>query len=157
MVVFYVLKISNNNLSLVGNAGQRVQFGCSARIRHTLAPDNSALTFASKAELYHHWLCCIKLDIKRDWTWDALADTSFIITRKMNFRQTPAVVKEEIVGDVDFKHAISFNALQNADRNYTTLIFIDAVEPKKEPGLDAGLFPDILEIPGQIAFGGDIQ
>ena len=140
------LKISNNNLSLVGNAGQRVQFGCSARIRHTLAPDNSALTFASKAELYHHWLCCIKLDIKRDWTWDALADTSFIITRKMNFRQTPAVVKEEIVGDVDFKHAISFNALQNADRNYTTLIFIDAVEPKKEPGLDAGLFPDILEI-----------
>lgn len=140
------LKISNNSLSLVGNSGQRIQFGCSARIRHTLAPDNSALTFASKAELYHHWLCCIKLDIKRDWTWYALDDTSFIITRKLNYRQTPAVVKEEIVGEVDFKHSISFNALQDADRSHTTLIFIDAVEPKKEPGLDAGNFPDILEV-----------
>jgi len=140
------LKITNSGLTLVGNAGQRIQFGCSARIRHTLSPDNASLTFASKAELYHHWLNCIKIDIKRDWTWDALEDSSFVITRKTNFKENPARTKEEIVGEIDIKHTISFSALQNADRTHTTLLFIDAVEPKKESGTDNGLFPDILEV-----------
>jgi hypothetical protein len=140
------LKIVNNGLSLVGNNGQRIQFGCSARIRHTLAPDNSALTFASKADLYHHWLCCINLDIKRDWTWDALQDTSFLIKRVISFKETPAIVKEQIVGEIELKHSISFTALQNADRTFTTLVFIDALEPKKELGIDTNIFPDILEV-----------
>ena len=140
------LKIGNNELSLVGNAGQRIQFGCSARIRHTLAPDNSALTFASKAELYHHWLCCIKLDIDRDWTWDALEDTSFIIKRKTNFKETPGIFKEQVVGEIDVKHTISFGALQNADRSHTTILFVDAIEPKKEQGIDPDTFPDVLEV-----------
>lgn len=140
------LKIESNGLNLVGKKGQRIQFGCSARIRHTLAPDNSALTFASKAELYHHWLCCITLDIKRDWTWDALEDMSFIITRKMNFKQTPGEVKEEVVGEVDIKHSISFTALQNPDRTNTTLVFIDAVEPKKEQPDSKEAFPDLIEV-----------
>ena len=140
------LKIVNNGLNLVGKNGQRIQFGCSNRIRHTLAPDNSALTFASKAELYHHWLCCVKLDLKRDWSWDALADMSFIVTRKMNFKKTPGSVKEEIVGEIEMKHSISFTALQDADRTNTTIVFIDAVDPKKEPAVDADIFPDIVEV-----------
>lgn len=140
------LKITNSGLTMVGNAGQRIQFGCSARIRHTLSPDNASLTFASKAELYHHWLNCIKIDIKRDWTWDALEDTSFVITRKTNFKETPGKIKEEIVGEIDIKHTISFTALQDADRTHTTVLFIDAVEPKKEEGADEGIFPDIIEV-----------
>ena len=61
--------------------GERAQFGCSARIRHTLAPDNSSLTFSSKADLPNHWLCCLQLILDRDWTWDALDGLSFVITR----------------------------------------------------------------------------
>ncbi len=94
-----------------------------------MAPDNSALTFASKADLYHHWLCCINLDIKRDWTWDALQDTSFLFKRVISFKETPAIVKEQIVGEIELKHSISFTALQNADLTFTTLVFIDALEP----------------------------
>ena len=79
------LNIQNSGLTLVGEAGQRIQFGCSNRIRHTLSPDNSSLTFASKEDLIHHWLVCIKLEINRDWTWDALNDISFLIQRKKDF------------------------------------------------------------------------
>ncbi len=140
------LKIENNGLNLVGKKGERIQFGCSARIRHTLAPDNSALTFASKEELYHHWLCCVTLDINRDWTWDGLEDLSFIISRKKFFKGNPAGVKEEVVGEIDIKHSISFSALQNPDRQYTKLVFIDAVEPKKEQSDSSPDFPDLLMV-----------
>lgn len=140
------LKIESTGLSLVGKKGERIQFGCSARIRHTLSPDNSSLTFASKAELYHHWLCCITLELKRDWTWDALQDWSFIITRKKYFTKEPGKVKEEVVGEMDMKHAISFTALQDPQRSFTKLVFIDAVEPKKEQGDAEPEFPDMIDV-----------
>ena len=140
------LKIENNGLNLVGRKGERIQFGCSARIGHTLAPDNSALTFASKEELYNHWLCCITLDINRDWTWDALEDLSLIISRRKYFKNTLPPAKSEIVGEIEIKKSISFNALQNPDRTYTKIIFIDAIEPKKtESDTDAD-FPSMLEV-----------
>ncbi len=65
------LGVDSKGLTLVGKKGQRVQFGCSHRIRHTLSPDNSSITFASKADLANHWLCGITLELERDWTWDA--------------------------------------------------------------------------------------
>ena len=74
------LGIESRGLTLVGKKGQRVQFGCSHRIRHTLSPDNSSLTFASKGDLAHHWLCGIMLELERDWTWDGLEDRSLVIT-----------------------------------------------------------------------------
>ena len=51
------LELENIGLTLVPKKGERAQFGCSSRIRHTLAPDNSSLTFSSKGDLPHHWLC----------------------------------------------------------------------------------------------------
>ncbi|MEP6468075.1 MAG: hypothetical protein ABJB05_17315, partial [Parafilimonas sp.] len=75
------LNIQNTGLTLVGEAGQRLQFGCSNRVRHSLSPDNSSLTFASKEDLINHWLVCITLEINRDWTWDALNNISFNIER----------------------------------------------------------------------------
>ncbi|MBA4167021.1 MAG: hypothetical protein H0X41_05680, partial [Chitinophagaceae bacterium] len=139
------LKIGSNGLSLVGKNGNRIQFGCSARIRHTLSPDNSALTFASKEELYNHWLCCITLDINRDWTWDALQDLSFIISRTTKYKNA-AEIKTQIVGEIDMRHSISFTALQNPDRTYTKIVFVDAVEPKQEQPDGNPVFPDILHV-----------
>jgi hypothetical protein len=48
------LGLESKGLTLVGKKGVRVQFGCSQRIRHTLAPENASITFASKADLMNH-------------------------------------------------------------------------------------------------------
>jgi hypothetical protein len=144
--------VESVDMTLTASQGQRVQFGCSARIRHTLSPENSSLTFSSKGDLGNHWLCCIILDLDRDWTWDALDDRSFVITRKMWFTHdnpaTEAVTSE--VGTVEFRHTASFEALQNPQRDSTRLIFIDAVEPKN-PLMQAAdptepRFPDTIEV-----------
>lgn len=104
------------------------------------------MTLASKEELYNHWLCCISLDLNRDWTWDALEDLSFEITRTKWFRQQPAKKYTDVVGEIEIKKSISFNALQNADRQYTKIVFIDAVEPKKSSGDANPTIPDEIEL-----------
>jgi hypothetical protein len=146
------LNVQNSGLTLVGEAGQRIQFGCSNRIRHTLSPDNSSLTFASKEDLIHHWLVCITLEVNRDWTWDALNDVSFIIQRKKRFQYDDVSETEtEIVGSIEIKKTASINALIDADRSNTTILFIDAVEPKntlmqKSPHQTEPRFPDLIEL-----------
>ncbi|MEO6681757.1 MAG: hypothetical protein ABIN48_02940, partial [Ginsengibacter sp.] len=138
------LELDNNDLTLVGKKGERVQFGCSNQIRHTLSPDRSSLTFASKGDLMNHWLCSITLQIKRDWTWDALEDRSFTITRKKFFKKDavngiPPEIKE--IGSIELRKTISFNALLKPDRDDTTILFIDAVEPKSTSGA-----PDLIGV-----------
>ena len=147
------LKVESAGLSLTAAKGERVQFGCSNRIRHTLAPENSSLTFSSKGDLANHWLCCINLEIDRDWTWDALDDRSFIITRSMRYTHDDANTETETteVGVIEVRHTASFEALQDPQRDYTRLIFIDAVEPKNPrvpPAPNAGepRFPDTIEV-----------
>ena len=128
------LGVENKGLTLVAKKGQRVQFGCSQRIRHTLSPDNSTLTFASKGDLAHHWLCCLMLDLERDWTWDGLADRSLVIERTKRFKEDDEATETETmeVGDIEIKRTAPFTALLDPDRSHTTLIFIDAVETKNE-------------------------
>jgi hypothetical protein len=138
------LGLENKGLTLVGKKGRRVQFGCSQRIRHTLSPDNSSLTFAGKGDLANHWLCCITLELDRDWTWDGLKDRSLVIQRQQLFLEDglendPVGGKPKVdkapkveVGDLEIKKTAPFSALIGPDRSGVTLIFIDAVEPKKD-------------------------
>ena len=147
------LGVENKGLTLVAKKGQRVQFGCSQRIRHTLSPDNSTLTFASKGDLAHHWLCCLLLDLERDWTWDGLADRSLVIERTKRFREDDEATETETleVGDIEIKRTAPFTALLDPDRSHTTLIFIDAVETKNErmqpaPHATEPRFPDLIEV-----------
>ena len=49
------LNLESSGLTLTARKGRRVVFGCSSRIRHTLAPDGSSITFASKSDLFNHW------------------------------------------------------------------------------------------------------
>jgi hypothetical protein len=146
------LGVENKGMSLVGKKGQRVQFGCSHRIRHTLSPDNSSLTFASKGDLAHHWLCCVLLDLERDWTWDGLEDRSLVIKRSKRFKEDAAAETEHLeVGDIEIKHTAPFTALSEPDRSHTTLIFIDAVETKNErmqppPHGSEPRFPDLIDV-----------
>jgi hypothetical protein len=147
------LDVESVALTLTAPKGARVQFGCSNRIRHTLSPENSSLTFASQGDLLNHWLCCITLEVNRDWTWDALEDRSFVITRTMRFTHDDVNTETEIleVGTIEVRHTASFEALQNPQRDFTRLIFIDAVEPKNprtQPpaGNPALRFPDTIQV-----------
>jgi hypothetical protein len=147
------LGVENKGLSLVGKRGQRVQFGCSHRIRHTLSPDNSTITFASKGDLANHWLCCVMLDLQRDWTWDGLQDRTLVIERRKRFREDDVATETETleVGDIEIKRTAPFTSLFDPDRSHTTLIFIDAVETKNErmrppPHASETRFPDLIEL-----------
>src|SRR5690242_8034077 len=57
----------------------------------------------------------------------------------------------ETVGSIEIKKTASINALQNADRSNSTILFIDAVEPKNaltqpSPNQTEPRFPDLIEL-----------
>jgi hypothetical protein len=133
------LGLGFKGLSLIGRPGQRVQFGCSARIRHTLAPDASSLTFASQGDLVNHWLMVLSFDIQRDWTWDGLSDAGIEIARSHQFTGEAATRQAGVVGHVPLRKTASRLAMGTpaaaADRRSTRIVFIDAIEPKKDATL----------------------
>ena len=143
------LNLESSKLTLNAPKGERVVFGCSSRIRHTLAPDNSSLTFASKGDLINHWLCCISFEIERDWMWDALQTRSFVIRRTKRYsNDEQAESTDVVVGDIEMVRTASFESLHNPQRNAMRIVFIDAVEPKKtkpENGMEPD-FPDTIDL-----------
>lgn len=149
------LGLRYNGLTLMGRKGERVVFGCSNRIRHHLSPDHGSLTFSSKGDLCNHWLGCIVYRLSRDWTWNALEDVSFQVKRWRRFERDAEAETEviNVLGDIEIKRSASFESLQEDEfgeinREYTTLIFIDAIEPKSVlQKSDGGLrFPDELNV-----------
>jgi hypothetical protein len=146
-------------LTLAGKKGQRVIFGCSRRIRHTLAPDNSSISFAAKEDLVNHWIVPLTLQLDRDWTWDGLDEISFDIFRTRRFSSDPAADADNNndlpIGDWEAKRVAPIQALDGANRDHTTLIFLDAVEPKSDkpqPGAPSETrFPDTIELSYRIA------
>ena len=129
------LGVDFKGLSLIGKPGERTQFGCSSRIRNTVAPDNSSLTFATQSDLLNHWLCVTSFTIERDWTWDGLSESGITIKRHKQFTGEAATVVDETVGYVQLKKTASRVATNNPDRSHTRIVFIDAVEPKKDTTL----------------------
>jgi hypothetical protein len=146
------LGVENRGMTLVGKRGERVVFGCSRRIRHTLAPDHSSITFAAKEDLVNHWIVAVTLVLDRDWTWDGLAPVSFEIFRKRRFTADVEVDNNggKPVGDWEILPTAPLPALDKPDRDHTLLVFLDAVEPKSDRPL-AGQpgetrFPDTIEL-----------
>jgi hypothetical protein len=143
------LGLDFKGLSLLGKPGERIQFGCSSHVRNTLAPDNSSLTFATQGDLVNHWLCALSFEIDRDWTWDGLSETGIEIHRKKQFTGEPATIEEEIVGYVQLKKTASRLATAQPDRSHTRILFIDAVEPKKNvdaPATHTHPFPNTIDL-----------
>ncbi len=140
------LNIESSGLTLTSPKGKRVIFGCSSRIRHSLAPDGSSITFASKSDLFNHWLCCINVELDRDWMWDALETDSFIVKRTKGFTHDNQAEEENAeIGRIKMIRTASFESLDNPQRNSTQIVFIDAVEPKKDPQA-ANSFPDTIDL-----------
>ncbi len=143
------LRLDFKGETLIGKPGERIQFGCSNRIRHTLAPDNSSLTFAKSEELLGHWLCVLSFDVRRDWTWDCLAGEGIEIRRERQFTGEPATAEDETVGYVRWERSASRVATTNPDRSHTRIVFVDAVEPKKDldrPTTAAHPFPNTIDV-----------
>lgn len=141
------LDLESTGLTLNAPKGSRAVFGCSSRIRHTLAPDGSSITFASKSDLMNHWLCCLCVEIDRDWMWDAMETDAFIVKRTRGFTHDPAPLEENAeIGRIKMIRTASFEALDGPQRNSTRIIFIDAVEPKKEPQGADPVFPDTIDV-----------
>ncbi|CAN5732247.1 hypothetical protein BH10BAC3_BH10BAC3_39180 [soil metagenome] len=145
---------TKDQTTLTSPNGDRVQFVCSSRIRHTLAPDNSSVTFAGKQELLHHWLVCSTLDINRDWSWDGIEQVSFAV-KKLSFFEKNAPAdgdpldwdKAENLPDIELKRAVSYNNQMPGEdglvhREFTRIVYIDAVDTK--PAKDQ--LPDELRV-----------
>src|SRR5262245_29670291 len=134
------LGLAADGLTLTARPGERVLFGASAALRHSLSGDGSALSFASDGELLGHWLAVIRLTLDRDWTWDGIDAEGFIVSR----RDLPADPLRE-VGGLQMPFAVSGIALSGPDhpgpdrRATTRLIFLDTVDPQPK----AGEFPSI--------------
>lgn len=152
------LDVDVNRLTLTAKKGERLQFWCSNLIRHTLAPDNSSITFAGKTELTGHWLVATTLIVDRDWTWDGLQTRSFLINRRKSFA-LPVIqdggndvdpVKWEkldnsFIGDLELRRIAPYQAIQEGNdgkvhREYTRIIFIDVINGQQP----AGKLPDAL-------------
>jgi len=144
------LDVAINDLTLTSQNGERLAFWCSNHLRHSMAPDNSSITFSNKNELQDHWLVVTTLYINRDWTWDSLDASSFDILRKrrMGRDATPISGKTyEFIGDLELKKVASFQAIQEGTdhlvhREYTRIIFIDVVDNKPAEGQ----LPDTMEL-----------
>ncbi|HXO75105.1 MAG TPA: hypothetical protein VN824_07730, partial [Puia sp.] len=143
------IKLDCTGLSLIGKPGERIHFGCSNRIRHTLAPDNSSLSFATTAELFNHWICVLSFEVNRDWTWDGLSGAGIQVSRQKQFTGEAATLENEVVGSIELKRTASRLAIDNPNRNYTRIVFIDAVEPKKDgnkPSTATHPFPNTIDL-----------
>ena len=118
------LNLNVNGLTLSAPGGKRVVFGCSQALRNILSPDHGSITFASKDELTRQWITVLTIQLQRDWTWDGLADVSFLIADQ----------NAQPVGTIDVTRGLTATALTQPDRSTTLLIFFDAIDPKPAPG-----------------------
>jgi hypothetical protein len=130
-----------NGLRFFGKPDQRTIFGCSGALRHVLSPGNGAITFGAKNELSGRWIAVVSLILARDWTWDALADRSFEVTRQVK-RLLTGQNETEVVGVLDLRRSVHHVARQSGDRKNTRLVFFDAIDPKPA----VGEFPSELEL-----------
>ena len=110
--------------ALTGRGGQRTVFGCAGTLSHTLAPDASAVIFASRGELSDRWLAVLTVNLARDWTWDALDNPAFEVER----------VGDGVVGTVQLPRvagpAVTRRRGVQVDRSVTRVVFLDAVDPQ---------------------------
>ncbi|RYZ55319.1 MAG: hypothetical protein EOP49_03065 [Sphingobacteriales bacterium] len=125
------LDLNCSNLTLQGEKGRRTQFGCSASIRHSLAPDASSVTLSSLDEIFNHWIMVLDFNIERDWAWNGLQPESFHVYRSWNVPDIGNSKADELVGKISISETANINALFNPDRSKTRVLFLDAFDPKK--------------------------
>jgi hypothetical protein len=119
------LDVPHAGLTFSAPSGTRTVFACSSGLRHTLNPDRSSISFSAKTDLIHHWLIAMRFTINRDWTWKALGEPAFEVLRD-----------GVVVGQIQLPGILGDAALQQGDREHTSVIFMDAFDPKPGPPPD---------------------
>lgn len=135
------LHLVHHDLTLAGPAGQRTLFGCSAALRHTLAPEGSALTLSSDADATQQWINALRVTLARDWSWRGLAPTGIEVQRRVQ-RGDADPGASETVGTIRLPAAVAAPALALVEpgaardplRQFSELVFFDALDPKPGPG-----------------------
>ena len=87
--------------------------------------------------------------MQRDWTWDGLAGQGIEVRRVRQFTGEAATVEDEVVGYVQCQKTASRVATTDPDRSYTRIVFVDAVEPKKDiskAATAAQPFPNTIDV-----------
>jgi len=132
----------HKNGSILGADNIRTQIGCSSVINHSVSPDRSSITFSSRDDFYHKWINIIQLDLNRDWTWDFLKPDSFKVYRQWRRDGDELFQPKEDLGGIFLTKGLNWQAMNEPDRSFTRLIFIDALDPK--PIGDQ--FPEPMEV-----------
>lgn len=118
---------------LVGQPGERVAFGC-AGLAHHLAPDSTSLELAEPGELAGQWIHVVQAVIDRDWTWRGPGSPTARVIRTVSFPALPSVVPVDTeVGTIELMPTINVQARKNPEREYTRLVFLDALRPPLGP------------------------
>ncbi|MFG2142975.1 hypothetical protein ACGFRG_02090 [Streptomyces sp. NPDC048696] len=141
------LALTAQGLALSARAGERVLFGVSNALRHTLGGDHAALTFADEEQLLGQWIVAIELDLVRDWTWDGLKDEGIVVHRHQDTApHTDPNDLGPVIGQLRVPFVVSADAMADGDggtaaggagadrRRRTRLIFFDAIDPQPAPG-----------------------
>lgn len=115
------IDVDHAGVSLRARRGRRTLFGCSPVLRHVIGPDGASLTFATSEEITRIWLIAVRLDLLRDWSWDGL--DYLVITRNGTE-----------VGRVEPRGRGGQEAVGDAVRDRSTIVFLDAIDPKPGPG-----------------------
>ncbi|RZJ91762.1 MAG: hypothetical protein EOO20_04175 [Chryseobacterium sp.] len=123
--------LSAHQLTLSGEPGKRMQFGCSKLMRHSLAPDSSSLSFSSLSELFNHWIIGINYTLDRDWAWNALETESISVFRKWKKEADHSFCEEILAGTINVSQTVAISALSDPQRSYSRLLFLDAFDPKE--------------------------
>jgi len=118
------LDVEVRGMALRARRGERVLFGCSPLMRHVIGPDGGSLTFAAVSDLTLRWIVALRLELGRDWSWDGL--------RALDVERDGVVV-----GRLDATLAIAAEALDAPTSNSSTVLFLDAIDPRPP----AGQFP----------------
>ena len=146
------LGLDASGLTLTGRAGTRTVLGCASALRHVLSPECAALTLASDTDLAQRWINVLQLTLARDWTWCALAPMGLAVQRRLS---RPGQADEvALAGSLTLPQVVAASALpqvagdaRDPQRAFSQLVFIDAIDPKPQPGQ----FPTELTVTYEIS------
>lgn len=122
------LDLDRSGATLRARPGQRLIIGASSVLRHVVGPDGASLSFATTNEMTRLWLVAIVLKLDRDWSWDGLDHLRI----ERDGRE---------VGRVGGSTSAGHEAEGDAERDSSTIVFLDAIDPKPA----AGTFPRPLD------------
>ncbi|WP_027376530.1 hypothetical protein [Kaistella palustris] len=121
------LDLNAHELTLEGKKGQRVQFGVSNELRHSLAPESGSVAFSSVKELFNRWLVSVDFSLLRDWAWQGVKIDSFTVKRSVQGFEDE--LRE--IGSIQLKDVANMSMLSEPARQESRIIFLDSIDPKK--------------------------